>query len=37
MYGNTRDQLLDRARSLGITGRHKMKKELARVIARKQK
>jgi cation transport regulator ChaB len=38
VYGNTKDQLLERAGDLGITGRHKMKKEeLARAIARKQK
>jgi hypothetical protein len=36
-YGNTKEELEDRARDLGIKGRSKMdKKELARAIARKQ-
>ena len=36
--GNTRDQLYERARKLGIHGRSGMdKKELARAIARKQR
>jgi cation transport regulator ChaB len=36
-YGNTKDELEERARDLGIKGRSKMdKEELARAIARKQ-
>ena len=36
-YGNTKQELLERARKLGIKGRSRMdKKELARAIARKQ-
>ena len=36
-YGNTKQQLYERAAKLGVTGRSKMtKKELAREIARKQ-
>jgi cation transport regulator ChaB len=35
--GNTKDQLLERARRVGVRGRSKMtKEELARAIARKQ-
>src|SRR4051812_41512792 len=37
LYGNTKRELYDRARDLGVEGRSKMsKKELARAIARKQ-
>ncbi|SRR6266511_791014 len=37
LYGNTKEELYDRARMLGIDGRSKMsKEELARAIARKQ-
>jgi cation transport regulator ChaB len=37
VYGNTRDELYERARKLGVKGRSRMdKKELARAIARKQ-
>ena len=37
LYGNTRAELYERARRLGVTGRSKMdKKELARAIDRKQ-
>ena len=37
-YGNTRDELYDRARQLGVEGRSRMTKvELARAIGRKQK
>jgi cation transport regulator ChaB len=37
-YGNTRRELYDRARKLGVEGRSKMsKKELARAIAKKQR
>ena len=36
-YGNTKAELYERARSLGVEGRSKMsKRELARAIARKQ-
>ena len=36
-YGNTKQELLERARKLGIKGRSRMdKEELARAIARKQ-
>ena len=36
-YGNTKQELYDRARELGVEGRSKMsKKELARAIARQQ-
>ncbi len=36
-YGNTRQELYERAKRLGISGRSKMdKKELARAIARRQ-
>jgi cation transport regulator ChaB len=37
VYGNTKEELYERARKLGVEGRSKMsKKELARAIARKQ-
>jgi cation transport regulator ChaB len=37
VLGHTRDELLERARVLGITGRHRMnKEELGRAIARAQ-
>jgi hypothetical protein len=37
LYGNTKEELLGRARKLGIRGRSKMsKKELAEAIAKKQ-
>jgi cation transport regulator ChaB len=37
-YGNTKQELYERARALGVDGRSKMsKKELARAIARKQR
>ncbi len=37
VYGNTRDELYERARKLGVKGRSRMdKEELARAIARKQ-
>jgi hypothetical protein len=37
LYGHTREQLYERARSLGVHGASRMKKkELARAIARKQ-
>src|SRR5918997_1693873 len=37
LYGNTRDELYERAKKLGVKGRSKMDKtELARAIARKQ-
>ncbi len=37
LYGHTRHQLLERARSLGVRGASRMrKKELARAIAKKQ-
>ena len=37
LYGHTRDQLYERARSLGVRGASTMrKKELARAIAKKQ-
>ena len=37
LYGNTKKELYDRARKLGISGRSKMsKKELARAIATRQ-
>jgi len=37
VYGHTKDELLKRARSLGVRGRSKMTKtELAQAIARKQ-
>jgi cation transport regulator ChaB len=37
LYGNTKQELYERARQLGVEGRSKMsKKELARAIARKQ-
>ena len=37
VMGNTRDELLERARELGVKGRSKMnKRELGRAIARKQ-
>jgi cation transport regulator ChaB len=37
VFGNSKRELYERARKLGITGRSKMdKKELARAIARKQ-
>jgi cation transport regulator ChaB len=36
-YGHTRDELYERARTLGVSGRASMtKKELAKAIARKQ-
>jgi hypothetical protein len=36
-YGSTRDQLYERAKTLGVEGRSKMsKRELARAIAKKQ-
>src|SRR5919206_2056993 len=36
-YGNTKQELYERARSLGVEGRSKMsKRELARAIAKKQ-
>ena len=36
-YGNTKDELYERAKKLGIEGRSKMsKRELARAIARRQ-
>jgi cation transport regulator ChaB len=36
-YGSTKEELYERARDLGVSGRSKMdKKELARAIARKQ-
>ena len=36
-YGNTKDELMERARKLGVEGRSKMSKaELARAIAKKQ-
>jgi hypothetical protein len=36
-YGNTKDELYERAKKLGVEGRSKMsKKELARAIAQKQ-
>ena len=38
VMGNTREQLLERARDLGVKGRSRMKKtELAEAIARKQR
>ena len=38
VMGNTRDQLMERARDLGVKGRSRMKKtELAQAIARKQR
>jgi cation transport regulator ChaB len=38
LYGNTKQELYERAKELGIAGRSKMdKKELARAIARKQR
>jgi len=37
VLGHTREELLERARALGVTGRHRMnKEELGRAIARKQ-
>ncbi|HEX2195060.1 MAG TPA: ChaB family protein [Candidatus Limnocylindria bacterium] len=37
LYGNTKDDLYERARKLGVRGRSRMNKvELARAIARKQ-
>jgi cation transport regulator ChaB len=37
LYGNTKEELYERARKLGVEGRSRMsKKELARAIARKQ-
>jgi cation transport regulator ChaB len=37
-YGSTREELLERARELGVEGRSRMSKsELARAIARKQR
>jgi cation transport regulator ChaB len=37
LYGNTKQELYERARELGVEGRSKMdKRELARAIARKQ-
>jgi cation transport regulator ChaB len=37
VYGNTKEELYERARKLGVEGRSKMsKKELARAIAKKQ-
>jgi ChaB len=37
MYGHTRDELMDRARKLGVRGRSRMTKaDLARAIDRKQ-
>jgi cation transport regulator ChaB len=37
-YGNTKDELYERAKKLGVEGRSKMsKKELARAIAQKQR
>jgi len=37
LYGNTKEELYERARSLGISGRSSMtKKELAEAIGRKQ-
>jgi cation transport regulator ChaB len=37
-YGHTRDELAERAKSLGVTGVSKMRKaDIARAIARKQK
>ena len=37
VFGNSRDELYERARELGVKGRSKMdKQELARAIARKQ-
>ena len=36
-YGNTKRELYERARRLGVPGRSKMsKRELARAVARKQ-
>ncbi len=36
-YGNTKDELYERAKELGVAGRSRMsKKELARAIAKKQ-
>jgi cation transport regulator ChaB len=38
LFGNTKEELYDRARDLGVEGRSKMtKRELARAIARKQR
>jgi Rho termination factor, N-terminal domain len=38
LYGNTKDELYERAKKLGVEGRSKMSKtELARAIARKQR
>jgi cation transport regulator ChaB len=38
VYGNTKQELYERAKKLGIAGRSRMdKKELARAIARKQR
>jgi cation transport regulator ChaB len=38
IMGNTKDELYERAKKLGVSGRSKMsKKELGRAIARKQK
>ena len=37
LYGHTKDELYERAKTLGVEGRSKMtKKELARAIAKKQ-
>ena len=37
LYGNTKEELYERARSLDISGRSRMtKKELAQAIGRKQ-
>jgi hypothetical protein len=37
LYGNTKEELYERARKLGVEGRSRMsKKELARAIAKKQ-
>jgi hypothetical protein len=37
-YGNTKDELYERAKKLGVQGRSKMsKRELARAIAKKQR
>jgi hypothetical protein len=37
-FGNTKDELYERAKKLGVEGRSKMsKKELARAIAQKQR
>ena len=37
LYGNTKEELYERAKALGVTGRSRMsKEELARAIARKQ-